>query len=223
MIVFDRVSKHYPVRGGRRVTVLEEFSGVLRRGVNVGILGKNGAGKSTLMRLIAGGEPPSSGAIYREGRISWPLGFAGGFNATMTGRQNLRFISRLYDVDYEEVCAYVEEFSELGRFMDEPIRSYSSGMRARLAFGACMAIDFDYYLIDEVIAVGDASFRKKCRAIFEERRERASVLLVSHSSSFLKQFCDIGGVLADGKLTFYDTLDEAMEVHAVNQAAPSAF
>ena len=217
MIVFDRVSKHYPVRGGGRVTILNEFSGVMRDGVNVGILGKNGAGKSTLMRLISGGEPPSSGAIYREGRISWPLGFAGGFNPQLTGRQNLRFIARLYNADYGDVVAFVEEFSELGPFMDEPLKTYSSGMRARLAFGACMAIDFEYYLIDEVIAVGDASFRAKCKAVFDSRRERASVMLVSHSSGFLKQFCDIGGVLADGELTFYDTLDEAIRVHAENQ------
>ena len=222
MIVFDQVSKYYATRGGGVTTILSDFSAVLRPGVNIGILGKNGAGKSTLMRMIAGGEPPSSGSIFREGRISWPLGFGGGFNNSLTGRQNLRFVSRLYDVDFEDVTDYVAEFSELGRFLDEPLRNYSAGMRARLAFGACMAIDFDYYLIDEVIAVGDTNFRQKCRAVFDERRERASVLLVSHSSVFLKQFCDIGGVLADGALTFYDTLEEAIEVHAANQAAAAA-
>ena len=219
MIVFDNVSKFYPTKDGGRTTIIENFSAVLRPGINIGILGKNGAGKSTMMRMIAGGEPPSGGAIYRAGRISWPLGFAGGFSKELTGRQNLRFISRLYNVDFQSVVDFVAEFSELGRFLDEPLGTYSSGMRARLAFGSCMAIDFDYYLIDEVIAVGDKNFRRKCAEVFAERRERASVLLVSHSAGMLRQFCDIGGVLADGQLTFYDTLDEAIEVHDANQDA----
>ena len=217
MIVFDGVSKSYPIRGGGRTTILEDFSGIIRPRVNVGILGRNGAGKSTLMRLIAGGERPTAGSIYREGTVSWPLGFSGGFNGSLTGRQNLRFIARLYDADYEEVSDFVEDFAEIGRFFDAPIRTYSAGMRARLAFGAAMAMQFDYYLIDEVIGVGDARFRAKCREVFDERAEKATLLLVSHVPRLLQQFCDIGGVLSDGQLTFYDTLDEAMAVHAEQQ------
>ena len=217
MIVFDNVSKSYPQRGGGRTTILNSFSGVVRPKVNVGILGRNGAGKSTIMRLISGGEQPTSGAIYREGNVSWPLGFAGGFNQQLTGRQNLRFICRLYDVDYEETVEFVREFAEIGKFFDQPLRTYSAGMRARLAFGSAMALQFDYYLIDEVIAVGDANFQKKCRDVFDERAEKATLLLVSHLPNLLKRFCDIGGVLADGELTFYDTIEEAMEVHAENQ------
>ena len=217
MIVFDNVSKSYPIRGGGRTTILEGFSGVIRPRVNVGILGRNGAGKSTLMRLIAGGEQPTGGAIFREGSVSWPLGFSGGFNGSLTGRQNLRFIARLYGADYDEVSDFVEDFAEIGRFFDQPIRTYSAGMRARLAFGAAMALQFDYYLIDEVIGVGDANFQRKCREVFEERAERATLVLVSHVPRLLEQFCDIGGVLSEGTLTFYDTLDEAMAVHAENQ------
>lgn len=217
MIVFDDVHKSYPVRGGGRTTVLDGFSGTIRPRVNVGILGRNGAGKSTLMRLISGGERPTRGAIYREGTVSWPLGFAGGFNGSLSGRQNLRFIARLYDADYEEVSDFVEDFAEIGRFFDAPLKTYSAGMRARLAFGAAMAMQFDYYLIDEVIGVGDANFQRKCREVFEARAERATLLLVSHVPRLLQQFCDIGGVLQDGRLTFYDTLDEAMDVHAENQ------
>ena len=218
MIVFDDVTKSYPTRGGGRTTILNSFSGVVRPRVNVGILGRNGAGKSTLMRLISGGEQPTSGKIYREGNVSWPLGFSGGFNNALTGRQNLRFICRLYDVDYGETVEFVREFAEIGKFFDQPIGTYSAGMRARLAFGSAMALQFDYYLIDEVIAVGDANFRKKCSAVFEERAERATLLLVSHLPNLLKQFCHIGGVLSDGELIFYDTIDEAMEVHAENQS-----
>ena len=222
MIIFDEVSKHYPMRGGGRITVLEPFSAIIRERMNIGILGRNGAGKSTLMRLIAGGEPPSTGEILREGRISWPLGFSGGFNGSLSGRQNVRFIARLYDVDYEATAEFVERFAQIGRHFDEPMKTYSSGMRARVAFGVSMAIEFDYYLIDEVIAVGDASFRSKCREVLDERRERAGVLLVSHSATLLKQFCDVGGVLANGVLTFYTTLDEAIEVHARQQRVAAA-
>ena len=217
MIVFDNVSKSYPVRQGERVRVIERFSGTLLPGVNVGILGRNGAGKSTMMRLIAGSERPTTGTIYRDARISWPLGFSGAFNANLTGRQNLRFVARLYREDYDEIVDFVEDFAQIGRFMDEPIRTYSSGMRARLNFGVSMAIPFDYYLIDEVIGVGDASFRDKCREVLSERRREASVFLVSHSSKMLRTFCDVGGVLADGRLTFYDTLEEAIEVHGRDQ------
>ena len=217
MIVFDRVTKSYPLKGGERLTVLDDFSGTLPRGLNVGILGRNGAGKSTMMRLIAGSDAPTRGTVYRQGRISWPLGFSGGINPQITGRQNLAFIARLYRTDYDEVVRFVEDFAQIGRFMDEPVETYSSGMRARLSFGVSMAIDFDYYLIDEVIGVGDSAFRKRCKAVLAERRARATVLLVSHSSKLLKDFCDIGGVLSDGRLTFYDAIDEAIDVHSRNQ------
>ena len=216
MIVFDRLTKSYPLRNGGRITIIENFSGVVPKGLNIGILGRNGAGKSTMMRLIAGSERPSSGAIYRDGRISWPLGFGGGLNVALTGRQNMKFIADLYNVDHESIVDFVEDFSQIGRFMDEPMRNYSAGMRARLSFGVCMALEFDYYLIDEVIAVGDASFREKCQAVLDERRQTTSVLLVSHSSRLLRQFCDIGGVLSNGTLTFYDTLEEAIDMHDYN-------
>ena len=217
MIVFDEVSKSYPLKGGKRLHILSDFSAVMPKQHNFGILGANGAGKSTLMRLIAGSEMPSRGRVLREGRISWPLGFNGGFNPTLSGSENLNFVARLYEEDYDEIFDFVADFSELGRFLDEPFGTYSSGMRARLAFGLSMAIDFDYYLIDEIIAVGDARFKKKCQEVLNARRRKATVVLVSHSSRLLEEFCDIGGVLANGSLVFYDTLAEAIEVHAENQ------
>lgn len=217
MIVFDHLTKRYPLRGGGEITIVEDFSGVIPKGRSIGILGRNGAGKSTIMRLIAGSEQPTSGSIYRDARISWPLGFGGGLNGALTGRQNMKFIADLYNTDHEDIVDFVEDFAQIGRFMDQPLRTYSSGMRARLSFGVCMALDFDYYLIDEVIGVGDAAFREKCSEVLDERRRTTSVLLVSHSSRLLRQFCDIGGVLADGALTFYDTLEEAIEIHARNQ------
>ena len=217
MIVFDRMSKSFPLRTGGRVTVIKEFSGTMEPGRNIGILGRNGAGKSTLMKLIAGSEAPTTGAIYRDARISWPLGFSGAFSPVLSGRQNLKFIASLYDEDYEEIVDFVEDFADIGRFMEEPVSTYSSGMRARLAFGASMALRFDYYLIDEVIGVGDAAFREKCKEVLWERRRDATVLLVSHSSRLLQDFCDIGGIIHDGRITFFDTLDEAIYVHEQQQ------
>jgi capsular polysaccharide transport system ATP-binding protein len=217
LIIFDKVRKTYPGTAGSKKVILNSFSGAIMPGVNVGILGHNGAGKSTFVRLMSGGEAPDSGKIYRKGHISWPLGFTGGFHSGMTGYQNLRFISDVYGKDFTEVKAFVEDFSELGRNLREPINTYSSGMRARLAFGACMAMEFEYYLIDEVIAVGDTNFKRKCQSVFNERRERATLVLVSHSTNLLRAFCQVGGVLHRGELTFYDTIEEAIEVHESNQ------
>ncbi len=212
MIVLDNVSKSYPVKGGMR-TILQPFSGVFEPGVNIGIIGRNGSGKSTLMRLLSGAEKPDTGLVTRYGRVSWPIGFSGGLHGVLTGRENIRFVSRIYNVPFEETYPAVEDFAELGNYMDEQIRIYSSGMKARLSFGISMALDFDYYLIDEVIAVGDAKFQKRCAEVFEERRKYASVILVSHSDRLLKQFCDIGGILENGQLRFYNELDEAIQVY----------
>ena len=212
MIVLDNVSKSYPVKGGMR-TILQPFSGVFETGVNIGIIGRNGSGKSTLMRLLSGAEKPDTGIVTRYGRVSWPIGLGGGLHGVLTGRENIRFVSRIYNVPFEETYPAVEDFAELGDYMDEQIRIYSSGMKARLSFGISMALDFDYYLIDEVIAVGDAKFQKRCAEIFEERRKYASVILVSHSDALLKRFCDIGGILHNGQLRFYNDLDEAIQVY----------
>lgn len=216
MIVLRDVLKTYPVRGGRRI-IFDRFSAVFPSLRNVGILGHNGAGKSTLIRLIAGSEYPDEGEIIRHGTVSWPLGFSGGFNGSLSGAENLRFVCRVYGKPLDEVFDYVARFAELGDYIYMPVRSYSQGMKARLAFGLSMAFEFDYYLIDEVIAVGDKRFKERCFEVFAERRERASVIMVSHSDELLKRFCDVGGVVHGGKLTFYDTLDEAIEVHRANQ------
>ncbi|QRM56523.1 ABC transporter ATP-binding protein [Sinorhizobium sp. BG8] len=218
MIIFDRVSKAFPRPGGGKKVILNNFTAAFRPGINVGILGRNGAGKSTLMNLMSGGDMPDSGRIIREGRISWPLGFKGGIHAKLTGTQNAKFIADIYGRNWRKVIDFVTDFAELGPYIDMPVKTYSAGMRARLAFGICMAIGFEYYLIDEVIAVGDSTFKKKCKAVFEERRENATLLLVSHSSALLRAFCDIGGVLADGELTFYDDIEEAIQAHEDNQS-----
>lgn len=216
MIILDNVTKIYPSKDGPQ-KILNGFSGSIKMGVNTGILGKNGAGKSTLFRMLSGSEPPDTGRIIRHGTVSWPLGFSGGFHGSLTARENMRFVSRIYAKDAKELLEFVEDFAELGKYIDMPVKTYSSGMKARLAFGVSMAIDFDYYLIDEVIAVGDAAFKKKCKVVLESRLEKATVILISHSNGLLKEFCDVGGVLHNGDLTMFDNLEAAIEAHEENQ------
>ena len=208
MIAVEHVSKRYQTRAGWR-TVLKDINFTLQKGEKVGILGRNGAGKSTLIRLISGVEAPSEGEIKRTMSISWPLAFSGAFQGSLTGMDNLRFICRLYDVDMEYVKAFTQEFSELGDYLYEPVKRYSSGMKARLAFALSLAVEFDCYLIDEVIAVGDARFAAKCREeLFEKRKDR-SIILVSHSHSAMKSYCDRAMVLQNGVLQHFDDMDEA--------------
>jgi len=216
MIHFYNVKKSFRVRNTRKF-ILHGLS-VTFPERNIGILGANGAGKSTLLRLIAGTERPDSGTIKREANISWPLGFAGSFNGTLTGAENVKFVARIYGQDTEYLLDFVADFSELGDFFYMPVRSYSSGMRARLAFGVSMAIDFEYYLIDEITAVGDKRFRDRCQEVFTQKLSHSKIIIVSHSMPTLRNYCDMGAVINDGELLFYDDLEEAIAVHETNMA-----
>lgn len=208
MIELHNVTKAYRTRSGSHL-VLDNVSLQFPPGVNVGILGRNGAGKSTLLRVIAGIELPDFGTVYRKGRISWPLGFAGGFNASLSGEENCRFVARIYGEDIDHVVDFARDFAELGEFFYMPIRTYSSGMRARLAFGLSMAIDFNVYLVDEVTAVGDQRFRSKCRSAFAERRNRASIIMVSHDMKTISEYCDRCAMLHEGDLLLYEDMKQA--------------
>ncbi|WP_045465104.1 ABC transporter ATP-binding protein [Vibrio hyugaensis] len=210
MIELINVSKTYRTANGVK-QVLKPCSLSFPKGRNIGLLGINGAGKSTLLRMIAGSEAPTTGLIKRNVKMSWPLGFAGGFNGSMTGAENLRFVSRIYGADIKQVIEFVKEFSELGDYLNMPIRSYSSGMKARLAFGLSMAIDFDCYLVDEITGVGDRRFQEKCRDAFKARSETSSLIMVSHSMPTLKEHCDMGLVLSGGELTFFEDINDAIE------------
>ena len=194
MIRLVDVCKRYRVGQKIRI-ILDHLNAEFIPGVNMGILGRNGTGKSTLVKIIGGSILPDSGHVERTSRISWPIGFSGCFNNKLSGRANLRFVSRIYGANIQEVTEFVEDFSELGQYMDMPIKNYSSGMSAKLAFGLSMAIGFDYYLIDEVSAVGDASFRKKCNAVFNERKKKSTLIVVSHSIATIKKHCDAAAVL----------------------------
>jgi capsular polysaccharide transport system ATP-binding protein len=212
MISLHNIRKVYKTKKGRNV-VLNNVNQDFEPGNNVGILGRNGAGKSTLLRIIGGSEQPDSGKVDRQAKISWPIGFSGGFNTKLSGRENLRFICRLYDEDYAAVVKFVADFSELGDYLDMPIFTYSSGMRAKLAFGISMAINFEYYLIDEVTAVGDAVFRKKSEAFFAERRKTATLIVVSHSMGTIKALCDTMLVLHQGKLLSFPSNKKAEQYY----------
>lgn len=210
MIELRHVSKYYPTPKGRH-TVFEDVNLRIEEGHNFGLLGLNGAGKSTMVRLIGGAEPPTTGEIIRTSRVSWPIGFSGCFHGSLTGRENLRFVSRIYGADIKAVTDYVEDFSELGDYMDMPVKTYSSGMRSKLAFGLSMAIGFDFYLIDEAYSVGDATFRKKAEMALAERTKSATLIFVSHSMAAVRKNCTCGAVLDNGKVTYYPDIEDAIQ------------
>lgn len=213
MIRFEGVTKRYKLKDGSK-TILDRASFEIPRGRSFGILGVNGAGKSTLLRLISGNELPDRGTIRRQNvNISWPLGFSESFHGTLSGRDNVKFACRIYDRNIEEVTEYVKDFAELGPHLDEPIKTYSSGMKARLAFGLSMAFNFDVYLVDEITAVGDARFKAKCAAVFSEKLENADIIMVSHSMATLQRYCDAGCVLREGRVEFFDSIRDAISAY----------
>ena len=216
MIRLENLSKSYKTAAGIR-KVLDNVSITFPKGHNVGILGMNGAGKSTLIRIIGDAEPPDSGRVIRDGKVSWPMGFTGGFQSNMTARENARFVARIYGESTEYVEQFTEEFSELGKYFDVPLRAYSAGMRGRFAFSVSLACDFDYYLVDEALETGDARYREKFRRAFEERQENASVILVSHNEQTIRRNCDMAAILHDGNLDMYDDLKEAMRFYKLLQ------
>jgi len=208
VIELQSVSKYYHTRRGPR-RVLDKVSLHLERGKHLGILGRNGAGKSTLIRLLSGAELPSSGRIHRGMSVSWPLAFTGAFLPNLTGIDNLRFICRVYGVDWKPLLPFIEDFTELGLYLREPVVHYSTGMMMRLAFALSMAIEFDCFLIDEGLAVGDARFGNRCHVeLFEKRKDR-SFILVSHDPGIIRAYCEQACVLHEGRLLHFDQLEDA--------------
>ena len=212
MIQIEDVTKVYKTRRGPRV-VLDHINLRIGKGERVGVLGRNGAGKSTLVRLIGGAELPTSGRIRRGMSVSWPLAFGGAFQPHMTGLDNLKFVCRIYGVDWRDKVDFVEEFTELGVYFREPVFHYSHGMITRLAFALSMAVEFDCFLIDEAMVVGDVRFHERCHVeMFHKRKDRAFIL-VTHDANVIKLYCERASVLHDGKLYPFDTVDEAYEFY----------
>jgi len=212
MIKIENLTKSYRTPKGRHY-VFKDLNVELPSGKSVALIGRNGAGKSTLLRVIGGIDRADSGRVQTDKTISWPVGLAGGFQGSLTGRENVKFVARLYATPEElrEKVAFVEEFAELGKYFDMPIKTYSSGMKSRLGFGLSMAFKFDYYLVDEVTAVGDARFKQKCADLFKARHEEASFLMVSHSLGSLKEFCDVALFIGrDNVVKYFESVDEAI-------------
>ena len=212
MILLDNIYKFYRTRGHRKV-VLNHVSVNFEPGYSYAILGMNGAGKSTMMRILAGAELPNSGRVRRTARVSWPLGFAGGLHRMMTARENARFVARAYGEDINRVVDFVEDFAEIGPYFDVPLSTYSSGMVQRVAYGLSMAIDFDCYLIDETMAVGDGRFRDRCKEQFELRKHRSDLIMTSHNMMAIREYCQRGIVLAGGEVACFSRVDDAIEMY----------
>ena len=215
MILFDDVSKSYRTALGLK-RILHGFDGALPTDMNLGILGRNGSGKTALMRMLAGSELPDSGRIYRDARVSFPVGHSIGVSTMMTGRENVAFIARAYGDDVGRVTDFVDDFAELGVYLDEPMRNYSNGMRARLYFSLCMAIEFDVYLVDEVTAAGDVEFKRKCNQLFAERRRSARIIMTSNNVKMIRQYCDRGAILDGGRILMFDRIEDAITVYQTN-------
>jgi capsular polysaccharide transport system ATP-binding protein len=217
MIELVNVNKSYKTLRGSAL-VLRDINLSVAKGERVGILGRNGAGKSTLIRVVGGVEQPTTGHVYRDMSISWPLAFSGAFQHSLTGFDNLKFICRIYDIDPEDKLEQVDDFAELGKYMFEPISSYSSGMRARLGFAISFLVEFDCYLIDEVTAVGDDRFRERCHEeLFVKRADRA-MFMVSHNAAYIRENCHKAAVLTQGAMTSFDDLDEAYNFYHAHAA-----
>ena len=212
MIRFDNISKGFWIRGDYR-PVIRNLNLTLPSGKSLALLGRNGAGKSTLLSIVAGTMSPDTGQIISDGSISFTVGFAGSFHGDMTGAQNTRFVARVYGVDTDELTAFVEDFAEIGEHFNMPVRTYSAGMKSRLAFGISMGIKFDTYLIDEATATGDARFRRKSSEVFRTRMAQSSAIMVSHSMADIRNFCDAGLVLHDGGIEVFDDVEDAIKRH----------
>lgn len=212
MITLNNITKVYRTRRGNH-RVLDNVSMTIEPGEKVGMLGPNGAGKSTLMRIVSGAEQPTFGTVERTMSVSWPLGFVGGFQSSLTGYDNLKFICRIYSHDHQELLPYIQDFSELGHYLFEPVKSYSAGMRARLAFAISMAIDFDCLIIDEVIAVGDQRFQEKSRNELLNKRRNKAMVIITHEMHFIRENCSVVYVVENGQLRKFQDIHEGIEFH----------
>ena len=215
MIIVDDIHKRYQTDHGPGRWILQGVSFTIPRSLNVGLVGGNGAGKSTLLRIIAGIDQPNRGRIERHCRVSWPMGFGGGLQGSLTGRQNAKFVCRVHghQADIPDRLAFIQDFAQIGEAFDEPVKTYSSGMRSRLQFALSLAFDFDVYISDEVTAAGDAAFKNKAAAAFKKLTDRAGLIMVAHSDGTLKQFCSAGIWLHQGRAHWFDQIDDALKAY----------
>lgn len=215
MIELRNATKYFQTKHEKKY-ILNNVSITIPSGKNVGILGRNGAGKSTLLRMLGGIDFPNSGVISSPNTFSWPMGLAGGFQGSMTGRQNVKFVCRIYgksEYEIEKAVRSVQEFAEIGDYFDMPIKTYSSGMKSRLSFGLSLIFDFDYLIIDETLSVGDKNFQEKSKKALRKKIENCNVLLVSHSMPVLKEICDAGIIVHQGKVHYCEDIEDAIATY----------
>ncbi len=213
MIEIRNITKSYQTTTGREF-IFRDLSVMVPPDRNVALIGRNGAGKSTLMRLIGGLDTPDKGQIYVTGSVSWPVGLSGGFQGSLTARENVKFVARVYGAEgaqMKRIVDFVEEFAEIGRYFDRPVNTFSSGMRSRVAFGLSLAFDFDYYLIDEAMSTGDAHFKNKATKAFKDRISESKVILVTHSMSQVRSMCDHVLLIENGKVYSYEDIEEGIK------------
>lgn len=223
MIELRNLTKSYRTTGGRKY-IFRDLSMTIPPDVSIGLIGRNGAGKSTLLRLIGGIDTPDRGAVITDKSISWPVGLSGGFQGTMTGRDNVKFVSRVYGAKGEELrekVRFVRDFAEIGDYFDQPVKTYSSGMKSRLAFGLSMAFDFDYYLIDEVMSTGDAHFKKKAMQMFDEKIGKANIILTTHNMGEIRRLCQMVLLVNQGKVTVFDDVEAGILAYQNGAVAPA--
>ncbi|MEE4239793.1 MAG: ABC transporter ATP-binding protein [Anderseniella sp.] len=216
MIELQNLTKSYRLTSGERRYIFRDLNFSFPDGANIGLIGRNGAGKSTLMRLIGGIDTPDHGRVVTDKRISWPVGLSGGLQGSLTGRDSVKFVCRVYGAlgkDMRDKIRFVEDFAEIGAYFDQPVKSYSSGMRARLNFGLSWAFDFDYYLLDEIGAVGDARFKQKSRKLMEDRIGRSNVILVTHAMNEVARLCNVVVLVNDGEATLYEDVQAGIAAY----------
>ncbi|AMC36362.1 ABC transporter ATP-binding protein [Janthinobacterium sp. B9-8] len=215
MIIARDVHKRYLTDHGPGKWVLQGVNFTIPPKLNVGLIGANGAGKSTLLQIVAGVDHPNKGSVERQCKVSWPMGFGGGLQGSLTGRQNSKFVCRIHghEDDIPDRLAFIQDFAEIGDAFDHPVKSYSSGMKARLQFAMSLAFDFDVYISDEVTSVGDAAFRDKAAAAFKNLADKAGLIMVAHGETTLKQFCSAGIWIHDGKAHWFDQIDDALKAY----------
>ena len=215
MILVQDVHKRYQTDHGPGRWVLKGVNVTIPRNLSVGLIGANGTGKSTLLRIIGGVDQPNKGRVERQCRVSWPMGFGGGLQGSLTGRQNAKFVCRIHghEADIPDRLAYIQDFAEIGEAFDQPVKTYSSGMKSRLQFALSLAFDFDVYISDEITSTGDTAFKKKAAAAFKNLSDHASIIMVSHGESTLREFCAAGIWIHDGEAHWFEQIDDALKAY----------
>ena len=213
MLEFENVSKSFWT-GSQHKVILEKASFRVPLGQSLGILAPNGTGKTTLINMMAGLEKPDEGKIRRGCNISFPLGFMGGVVSKVSAMENARYIARLYGLDPDYVESFCRWLCGLGEYFDQPLGTYSAGMRARFSFALMLALDFDMYLIDEGMpSTTDVEFNRKAGEILQERLRTTTIIIVSHQAETLEKFARSAAVLINGQFIIFDTLEEAKQLY----------